>query len=85
MDILAQMATHRLIQLFLIPLFFKDRNEAKYTRWCLVHKRFLFSVTWETLNVGMEDGHWPWRLPARRLIPCLLCKTLDIIEMNLGK
>ena len=27
----------------------------------------------------MEDGHWPWRLPARRLSPCLLCETLNII------
>ena len=41
-------------------------QKVKCLRWCLVHKRFLFTVTWETLDVEMEDGRWPWRSTVRR-------------------
>ena len=45
---------------------FVVRPKAMCTRWSLVRKRFLFTVTWATLDAEMEGGHWPWRLMAQR-------------------
>ena len=42
------------------------RPKAKCTRWSLVRERFLFTVTWATLDAEMEGGHWPWKLMAQR-------------------
>ena len=43
-------------------------RQVECIHWSLAHKRFLFTVTWETLDAEMEDGRWPWRLTAQRYI-----------------
>ena len=54
------------VNLTVTIFIFVVRPKAKCTRWSLVRKRFLFTVTWATLDAEMEGGRWPWRLMAQR-------------------
>lgn len=44
------------------------RQRVKSTPLSLVHKKFLFTVTWETSVVEMEGGHLPWKLMVQRYL-----------------
>ena len=59
------------------------RPKAKCIRWNLVHKRFLFTVTWETSDVEMEGGRWPWRLMAKRYATVSCQRSLQTLCMHL--
>ena len=54
------------VNLTVTIFIFVVRPKAKCTRWSLVRKRFLFTVTWATLDAEMEGGRWPWKLMAQR-------------------
>ena len=70
----------RLISLILYHSFLSPpssgRKGVKWFHWCLVLRRFLSTVTWETLDVELEDGRWPWRLMATRY------KSLHTMVLN---
>ena len=61
-------------------------QKVKSLHWSLVHKRFLFTVTWETLDVETGDGRWPWRLMAQRFatVSSLLNTTGNLGTQQLG-
>ena len=56
MDILAQMATHRLIQLFLIPLFFLRSQRSQV--YPLMFGSQTIPVFCHMGNFGCGDGGW---------------------------
>ena len=57
-----ELKTYHLSSIF----YWVDRSRAVRLPCTQTQSQFLFSATWETLDVEMEDGRWSWRLMAIR-------------------